>query len=101
MKQRCSPSGSYTFKADFMTDSCKADCSVTLWFYSFIHQLERIPLCVGCVTVVSTLTPALRLESQNKSENGVECARHLSEFVLKTGQAKDNTAVQQPDGAHW
>lgn len=85
-----------------MTDSCKADCSVTLWVYSFIHQLERIPytVCVGCVTAVSTLTPALRLESQNKSENGVECALHLSEFVLKTGQAKDNTAVQQPDSAH-
>lgn len=99
MKQHCSQSGSYTFKADFMTDSCKADCSVVLQFYS--PAGKKTFICVGCGMVVSTLTHALRLESQNKSENGVECALHLSEFVLKTGQAKDNTAVQQPDSAHW
>lgn len=44
---------------------------------------------------------ALRLESQNRSKNGAECALHLSEFVHKAGQDKDNTGIHQPESAHW
>lgn len=43
----------------------------------------------------------LRLESQNKSKNGAECALHLSEFVHKAGQDKDNTGIHQPESANW